>query len=51
MADATAPLTYDPDKNSGLKGRKRFNADLADIQEACKASLSFDGLKVISELY
>jgi hypothetical protein len=36
-------------KNAHLKGRKRFNADLADMKEACKGIFQVDGLRVKSE--
>jgi len=49
MVDVEQGLSYNPDKNANLKGRKRFNADLADIQAACKDGLEFSGLKVKSE--
>lgn len=45
MADVS---TYDPNKNANLKGRRRFNADLLDIQGACNAGLVFGGLKLKS---
>lgn len=48
MADATLIPVYDPDKNQSLKGRKRFSADLSDIQEACNIGLSFDALRLQS---
>jgi len=48
MVDAPLHPVYDPDKNQSLKGRKRFNADLSDIQEACNIGLSFDGLHLKS---
>lgn len=48
MVDASQ--NYDPNKNGNLKGRKRFNADLADLQEAVKFGLTFDSLVVKSEL-
>ncbi|KAF8968508.1 hypothetical protein BDZ97DRAFT_1798782 [Flammula alnicola] len=37
---------YDPNKNAHLKGRRRFTADLSDIQEACVAGLVLSGLKL-----
>jgi len=40
---------YDSNKNGKLKGRKRFNADFADLQEAAKIGLYFDSLVVKSE--
>lgn len=45
-ADATGSSKYDPLKNKHLKGRRRFNADLADIGEACSAGLVLKGLRV-----
>jgi hypothetical protein len=35
-----------PMKNVHLKGRKRFNADLADMKEECKATFKVAGLTV-----
>lgn len=50
-ADDAAPSTYDPYKNAHLRGRKRFNADLADIREACSAGLVLSGLRIKSQSY
>ncbi|KAH9475092.1 Ubiquitin-conjugating enzyme E2Q-like protein 1 [Psilocybe cubensis] len=44
--DVAASSAYDPLKNKHLKGRRRFNADLADISEACSAGLVLSGLRV-----
>jgi ubiquitin-conjugating enzyme E2 Q len=41
-------VPYNPRKNSHLKGRKRFSADFADIQEACASGLVLHGLKLKS---
>jgi len=49
MVDASQQRNYDSNKNGKLKGRKRFNADLADLQEAAKMGLNFDSLVVKSE--
>jgi hypothetical protein len=49
MADETQRQVYNPDRNENLKGRKRFNADLTDIQVASNAGLVFSGLTVKSE--
>ena len=49
MADETQRHVYNPDRNENLKGRKRFNADLTDIQAASNAGLVFSGLTVKSE--
>lgn len=38
-------------KNAHLKGRKRFNADLADMKDACKGIFQVDGLRVKSEVF
>ncbi|CAA7264437.1 unnamed protein product [Cyclocybe aegerita] len=46
MADVEPTNTYEPNKNAHLKGRRRFNADLADIDQAAKAGLVLNGLKV-----
>jgi ubiquitin-conjugating enzyme E2 Q len=37
---------YNPKRNSHLRGRKRFSADLSDIQEACASGLVMHGLKL-----
>lgn len=39
---------YDPNRNAHLKGRRRFNADLADIQEASLLGFFLHGLKLQS---
>jgi len=39
---------YNPKKNTHLKGRKRFSADFADIQEASASGLVLHGLKLKS---
>jgi len=47
MEDSTSmtkKAPYDPDKNAHLKGRRRFTADLSDIQEACTGGLVVSGL-------
>ena len=41
-------VPYNPRRNSHLKGRKRFSADFADIQEACASGLVLHGLKLKS---
>lgn len=41
--------SYDPNRNTHLKGRKRFTADLVDMKEACSAGLLLHGLKLKSE--
>ena len=41
-------VPYNPKRNSHLKGRKRFTADFADIQEACASGLVLHGLKLKS---
>jgi hypothetical protein len=46
--DAAPAFAYDANKNAHLKGRKRFTADLSDIQEASLAGLVFSGLKLQS---
>jgi hypothetical protein len=37
-------------KNAHLRGRKRFNADLADIKEECAPNLEIAGLRIRSML-
>ncbi|KDR71552.1 hypothetical protein GALMADRAFT_253891 [Galerina marginata CBS 339.88] len=37
---------YNPNSNTHLKGRRRFNADLSDIKEACASGLVLSGLKL-----
>lgn len=49
MSDNIQRHAYIPNRNENLKGRKRFNADLTDIQVASKAGLAFDGLTVKSK--
>ena len=44
------PSSYDPNKNAHLKGRRRFNADLLDIQTACNGGLVSNGLKLKSKV-
>jgi hypothetical protein len=47
MEDSTSPakkVLYDPEKNAHLKGRRRFTADLSNIQEACAGGLVVNGL-------
>lgn len=39
---------YDPNRNAHLKGRRRFNADLSDIQEASLLGFFLHGLKLQS---
>ncbi|KAF8797821.1 hypothetical protein BYT27DRAFT_7204023 [Phlegmacium glaucopus] len=39
-------VPYNPQKNTHLKGRKRFSADFADSQEACASGLVLHGLKL-----
>ncbi len=39
---------YDPNRNAHLKGRRRFNADLTDIQEASLLGFFLHGLKLQS---
>jgi len=49
MEDSTSLTTkvlYDPEKNAHLKGRRRFTADLSNIQEACAGGLVVSGLMV-----
>ncbi|KAJ3509436.1 hypothetical protein NLJ89_g5227 [Agrocybe chaxingu] len=46
MVDVEPQDTYEPNKNAHLKGRRRFNADLADIEQAAKAGLVLNGLQV-----
>lgn len=46
MSDAS--LKYDPNRNGNLKGRRRFNADLADLKDAVESRLVFDSLVVKS---
>jgi ubiquitin-conjugating enzyme E2 Q len=41
-------VPYNPRRNSNLKGRKRFSADFADIQEACASGLVLHGFKLKS---
>jgi hypothetical protein len=41
-------VPYNPRRNAHLKGRKRFSADFADIQEACASGLVLHGLKLKS---
>ena len=41
-------VPYNPRRNSRLKGRKRFSADFADIQEACASGFVLHGLKLKS---
>jgi hypothetical protein len=48
MADDSQRPNYDPNKNGSLKGRGRFNADLADLQEAVRSGLAFESLVVKS---
>lgn len=48
MVDDSKRSTYDPNRNGNLKGRKRFNADLLDLQEAVESGLNFDSLVVRS---
>lgn len=53
MIDGTNPekpesSTYDPTTNAHLKGRKRFNADLAQLREASNNGLILSGLKLKS---
>jgi hypothetical protein len=48
MVDDSQHPNYDPNKNAKLKGRKRFKADLTDLQEAVKSGLVFDSLVVKS---
>ncbi|KAF8881664.1 hypothetical protein CPB84DRAFT_1817227 [Gymnopilus junonius] len=38
--------SYNPNKNGNLRGRRRFNADLLDIQAACDAGLVCSGLRL-----
>lgn len=39
---------YNPNRNTQLKGRKRFSADFVDIQEACASGFVLHGLKLKS---
>ena len=51
MQDSTSMMKkapYDPDKNAHLKGRRRFTADLSDIQEACAGGFVVTGLMLKS---
>lgn len=42
-------VPYNPRRNAHLKGRRRFSADFADIQDACASGLVLHGLKLKSE--
>ncbi|KAF9481500.1 hypothetical protein BDN70DRAFT_876298 [Pholiota conissans] len=44
--DTSPTFAYDANRNAQLKGRRRFNADLSDIQEASLCGLVFSGLKL-----
>jgi len=47
--DENGALDYDANKNANLKGRRRFNADLSDLQDASAQGLVLNGLRVKSK--
>ncbi|KAF9007058.1 hypothetical protein BDQ17DRAFT_1351337 [Cyathus striatus] len=44
FAPQSSSFSYNPEKNSHLKGRKRFIADLADLKDETKNGLTIQGL-------
>lgn len=51
VEDADSHFAYDPAKNAHLKGRRRFKADLEDLEVFAAAGYVMKGMRLASECY